>query len=355
MTNRPRVGEILLAAGIIDEMQLQSALGEQKQWGRRLGVTLIKLGMVEEGHLIRALAKQLDLPVASLAGKRIPDDVIALVPSRVASKHGVIPLFKKGDGPSGQLFLGMEDPSNLEVLDDLSFRTGMEIHPVMIGPTELGEAIDRYYHGRTGGAPRSDPFHGNAGDTMDPAALRIVTDDSAQPGTRPAEPSIEDEVAKAARREAPRPNATVPAAKPTSPVAPQAATKPIPPVAPPAAAPPAPSAVTPTATPAPALAQPSAPDAAAPIVEAAPAPRVEAPQPSAPEQPPAPTLPPGLVDDVARALEDTARTRFVAKAIATLLVEKGVLGLDELQAQIALHRADAEIDDDGADFEPLED
>ena len=110
MQHRPRVGEILVAAGIIDEMQLQAALGEQQQWGRRLGVTLIKLGMVEEGHLIRALAKQLDLPVASLAGKRISDEVIRLVPARVALEHNVIPLFTKQDGPNGQLFLGMEDP-----------------------------------------------------------------------------------------------------------------------------------------------------------------------------------------------------------------------------------------------------
>ena len=62
MRDRPRVGEILVSAGIIDEMQLTTALGEQSRWGTRLGVTLIKMGMVEEGHLIRALAKQLDLP-----------------------------------------------------------------------------------------------------------------------------------------------------------------------------------------------------------------------------------------------------------------------------------------------------
>ena len=92
MSGKPRVGEILVQAGVIDQMQLASALGEQSRWGRRLGVTLIKMGMVEEGHLVRALATQLDLPVASLSGKRITDDVIALVPMEVATEHGVIPL-----------------------------------------------------------------------------------------------------------------------------------------------------------------------------------------------------------------------------------------------------------------------
>ena len=153
--NRQKLGEILVEAGVIDEMQLASALGEQTRWGRRLGVTLVKLGMVEEGHLIRALASQLDLPVASLAGKRIAEDVIALVPARVASEQGVMPLFVKREGSKSQLFVGMEDPSNLAVLDDLGFLTGMEIHPVMIGPTELGDAIDRYYLTGAGAAAKS--------------------------------------------------------------------------------------------------------------------------------------------------------------------------------------------------------
>ena len=38
--------------------------------------------------------------------------------------------------------------------------------------------------------------------------------------------------------------------------------------------------------------------------------------------------------ELARALEETERTRLVAKAIAHLLIEKGVLTLDEIQTRI---------------------
>lgn len=316
MQIRPRLGEILVAAGIIDEFQLKAALGEQQRWGRRLGVTLIKMGMVEEGHLIRALAKQLDLPVASLVGKRIPDDVIALVPARVAFDQGVIPLFVKDGGANGHLFLGMEDPSNLAVLDDLSFRTGMEVHPVMVGPTELGEAIDRYYQARKGGAPRSDPFQ-NA-DTMDPGSLRRVTDDSPHPGTAPVEPSIEQEIRGSA---------------PTRPAPPIELDETVEPAEPPAPAPVA------AREEAPAHVECSA-TRGGPTSEAKPP--VASPL----------SIPANLLEDVARAIDETERTRIVAKAIATLLVEKGVLGLDELQAQIALLKAAAA--DDDAELEPLD-
>lgn len=266
MQGRPRVGEILLAAGIIDQMQLDAALGEQSRWGRRLGVTLIKMGFVEEGHLIRALAKQLGLPVASLAGKKIPADVIALVPARVASEHGVIPLFTKQEGRTGQLYLGMEDPSNLAVLDDLSFRTGMEIHPVMVGPSELGEAIDRYYHGRgSSGPPRTDPFQ--PADTLGQSSLRLVLDAGPHPGTEAAVAPTEAKVGSATE------------------------------------------------------------SAGSPADDA-----IELSQ-------PAPELPEGLLDDVAHALDESDRTRIVAKAMTQLLIEKGVLTLEEVQDKIAALKA----------------
>src|SRR5690606_18237440 len=42
----------------------------------------------------------------------------------------------------------------------------------------------------------------------------------------------------------------------------------------------------------------------------------------------------GLAADLARALEESERTRLVAKAIAHLLIEKGLLTYEELQARI---------------------
>lgn len=273
MNEKPRVGEILVQAGVIDQMQLASALREQSRWGRRLGVTLIKMGMVEEGHLVRALATQLKLPVASLVGKRIADDVIALVPMRVATDHGVIPLFVKREGRTDQLFLGMEDPSNLAILDDLSFQMGMEIHPVMVGPTELGEALDRYYLGTSDSSASIAMMSSGeiSCETMGERSLRVMTDEEVPPGLRP-------------------PAESAPVSSDHSGLA------------------------------------PASRDSEFELTE----------RPSAlPDG-----LPDGLLDDVARALDETQTTRFVAKAIALLLIEKGILTIEEVRARIAQQRGD---------------
>jgi hypothetical protein len=143
---RAKVGEILIKAGVIDEMQLRAALGDQSNWGGRLGVTLVKMGLVEERDLVRALAQQLQIPVVQLDGKRVQQEVLDLVPAEIAEKHLCVPLFVKEQGGTKSLYIGMDDPGNLEAIDDLSFRTGLSIHPVLVSPSELCEAIDRFYH-----------------------------------------------------------------------------------------------------------------------------------------------------------------------------------------------------------------
>ena len=46
-----RIGELLVANKIITEEQLETALGEQKKLGLKLGRTLIELGYIDEGSL----------------------------------------------------------------------------------------------------------------------------------------------------------------------------------------------------------------------------------------------------------------------------------------------------------------
>ena len=144
--SRHKLGEILVRAGLIDEMQLRAALGDQGNWGQRLGLTLVKMGLLEERDLIRALAQQLQLPVVQLEGKRVQPEVLELVPAEFAEKHLCVPLFLKEERGVRTLHVGMDDPGNLAAIDELGFRTGLEIRPVLVSPSELCEAIDRFYH-----------------------------------------------------------------------------------------------------------------------------------------------------------------------------------------------------------------
>jgi type IV pilus assembly protein PilB len=141
----PRLGDILVQAGLIDELQLHTALAEQQQWGNRLGVALVKLGMIDEQELLQALSRKLGAPAVRLQGKRIDPAVLALVPRDLAERHACLPLFTKQEAGVEVIYVGMEDPGDLAALDELRFRTGLKVRPVIVAPTELWETLDRSY------------------------------------------------------------------------------------------------------------------------------------------------------------------------------------------------------------------
>jgi hypothetical protein len=72
------------------------------------------------------------------------------------------------------LFVAMEDPSDLEAIDDLAFQVGEKVRAVLVAPTELEEAIQRHYHagaiagptGTTGLGPVGAPS-GDTGEDTD--------------------------------------------------------------------------------------------------------------------------------------------------------------------------------------------
>jgi type IV pilus assembly protein PilB len=146
MGEKPKLGDLLVQTGAIDEAQLKSALGEQRQWGRPLGMTLVRMGFLDEDTLVHTLASQLKLPVVKLGGKQVNPEVLERVPVDLAEKHRCIPLLVNNEGGHEVLYLGMEDPADLEALDDLSFRLGEKVRPVLVAPTDLEVALQRHYH-----------------------------------------------------------------------------------------------------------------------------------------------------------------------------------------------------------------
>jgi type IV pilus assembly protein PilB len=151
MSERPKLGELLVMAGAIDQTQLGVALAEQRKFGRPLGTTLVRMGFLDEEALVRTLARQLRLPIAWLRGKWVEQEVLDLVPAELALKHRCLPLTVNDDGRGKVLHLAMQDPGDLEALDAIRFHVGHNVNPVLAAPSELEEALQRHYEsGKSG-------------------------------------------------------------------------------------------------------------------------------------------------------------------------------------------------------------
>jgi type IV pilus assembly protein PilB len=141
---RKRLGELLVESGVIDEFQLKAALGHQRQWGGRIGQTLVDLKLVTEPAVVSALARRLECEVARLDELRLTpgmEEALRLVPAALARKHLALPL----ESTRCTLTVAMADPANVLALDELGFHTSRRVKALLAGPREVARAVSRYY------------------------------------------------------------------------------------------------------------------------------------------------------------------------------------------------------------------
>src|ERR687884_412642 len=106
---RIRIGDLLVKAGVITELQLKAALAEQSQWGGKLGDILVRMEFLTEEVLVRALSKQTGIPRADLGGES-EKAALSLVPAEVAEEFCLVPTGVKDDGRT--VVVAMSDPLN---------------------------------------------------------------------------------------------------------------------------------------------------------------------------------------------------------------------------------------------------
>lgn len=138
-----KLGEILIDAGLIDSIQLESALGRQKIWGGKLGHSLIELGFVNEEALAETISKYIKIPYVNLFDPPLVEKQINLLAPDLVRKYEVVPTSMR----SNTLFVAMADPFDLDTISELQFITSLKISPVLALESEIKDAIRKYYDG----------------------------------------------------------------------------------------------------------------------------------------------------------------------------------------------------------------
>jgi type IV pilus assembly protein PilB len=163
MMARPRIGELLVRMGHLDGAQLQAALAYQRQWGGRIGRAIVRLGFIGESALLGVLGQQLGVPFVIIGDRQIPQQLLDTVPRKLVEARRVLPLEIRPSGRRGAtLVVALGDPSDLGVIDEITFVTGMHVIPVLAGEVDLDRALQRCFgispraHSDFGFADRDD-------------------------------------------------------------------------------------------------------------------------------------------------------------------------------------------------------
>jgi type IV pilus assembly protein PilB len=141
-SSAPSLGDILVQNRIINPLQLQKALDQQKRTNKRLGEVLVEMGYIDEEQKNTFLSSQISVPLATprqYASANI--SVIGLIPEHIARQYNCIALEKNGN----ELSVAMTEVLNLRLLDALRDMTNLSIKPLLGTPADITTSIDRYY------------------------------------------------------------------------------------------------------------------------------------------------------------------------------------------------------------------
>ena len=172
-----RLGDLLIAAGVIGQEELQKALSIQKQTRERLGDVLIENGMITEQHLIEALQMQLGVDFVDLTAVSIPLELAKFVPRSIARKYCVVPVKLVKD----ELYVAMSDPLNFVAQEEIKAASHKQVVPMISTRRATEQAIATLY-GNEGTARAIEEMKREAGDSQTdiiPAQMAQTVDNAA--------------------------------------------------------------------------------------------------------------------------------------------------------------------------------
>jgi type IV pilus assembly protein PilB len=125
---RVRVGDLLVAKGLVTPEQIDKALAFQKDRGHQklLGEVLIELEYVTEEQVMEALAEAYGIPYVHLEAKVSDPAVIDALPRDFQDQQCVLPLFLV----NGKLTLAVAEPANVFIVEEVQRLTGHAVQLV---------------------------------------------------------------------------------------------------------------------------------------------------------------------------------------------------------------------------------
>ena len=139
-----RMGERMVAMGLISEDQLNVGLQEKKISGKMLGEVLVELGFIEEDALTVFLAESSGFGVFDPRNTIMDSDALGLLDKATALQHNLLPVSVTEDS----LYVAMSDPYDVVALDTLKRflpNKNMQIKPMVTTSAILSEAVDASY------------------------------------------------------------------------------------------------------------------------------------------------------------------------------------------------------------------
>ena len=139
---RKPLGTLLINRGIIAAAQLEKALCQQRETGKKklLGEILIEQKVCSEEQIASSLAAAYGIPFAHVSPRMADPAAVAVLPYEFLCRKNVLPLFLVED----VLTVAVSEPTNLFLTDELACRSGHAVQIVAATAREIRATLEVY-------------------------------------------------------------------------------------------------------------------------------------------------------------------------------------------------------------------
>lgn len=135
--------KIIVGSGFVQESDFESALLTAKELDKEVLDVLIFRGLINEDTVAKLISQHFGVEYADIKRKKIPDEVLGLIPEKLARTYRIIPFDKK----ENILSLAMQNPEDFEALEFAKRQTGLTIEPFYSSREDLTKVLGQYKRG----------------------------------------------------------------------------------------------------------------------------------------------------------------------------------------------------------------
>ena len=129
----------LVGSNLLDEASAENACVQANKKNKTLLAWLIKNNSADPASLASAAAEEYGIPLIDISAFDLSQAPLSLVSEALIDKHQALPLHLRGN----QLFIGLKDPTDHEVIDEIAFSSGFHVEPILVSASQLAPAIER--------------------------------------------------------------------------------------------------------------------------------------------------------------------------------------------------------------------
>ncbi len=134
--------EIIRIGHLLEENVLQQAILEAEKDKKSLLQYIVSVNLLSEETIYKGASSYFKVPYISLKNKLILSDVLNIIPESIANIYQMVVI----EVDDKNLHVATTEPYNLEIIEFLTKKTGLNIVISLTSPTDLANTIRQYRH-----------------------------------------------------------------------------------------------------------------------------------------------------------------------------------------------------------------